>query len=74
MAAGFFVSAILCMWIGWGKDSWAWTIVFLLIEMVLLAYLVSFYFPGGPEGITKLLKFVWTKTVECCKNCTKKKP
>ena len=73
MACGFILSMILCLFIGWGKGKWGWTLIFLLTEMVLLAYLVSFYFPGGPEGVTKMLKLVWFKTLECCKGCCGKK-
>ena len=65
---------VLTLVFGWAKDKWVLTIIFLIMEMIILAYLVSNYFPGGREGVTKSLKFTFEKIKGCCLGlCGKKK-
>ena len=70
---GFMLTMFLCLFVGWRQGSWTWTILWLFAEIILLAALLNFYFPGSYDGIMKFFKFIFEKIKECWVHCFTKK-
>lgn len=59
-AIGFVVSMALCIYYSFFKESYLMTLVTLAAELCFIIYFIASYFPGGIEGVTKLLQAAWT--------------
>ena len=63
---------ILCTYFSIFKESYVASMIFLILEVVLMVYFVACYFPGGIAGVTIFFKALCLglKNVLCC--CCKK--
>ena len=64
---GYLMTLLLNLYFGVIKGSYIMTFVTLFIEIGFMLYFVASYFPGGKEGLTKMLKTLWSLILSCCK-------
>ena len=66
------VSMVLTMYMSFFAESFIGTLIFFVIELIVLAYFISCFFPGGTEGVTDFFKTIGNgiKKVlcSCCDN------
>jgi len=58
-AIGLTATIILCVYYSFFKESYLMTLVSLMAEICFMAYFIASYFPGGIEGVTKVLSAAW---------------
>lgn len=63
-AVGYFITLLMCLYFGITKSR-ILCIITLLAEFVFMLYFIASYFPGGKEGVTKLLQTFWSVIKSC---------
>ena len=66
-AIGYLVTLVLGIYFGVIRNSYIMTFVTLILEICFMLYFVACFFPGGKEGVTKMLKAAWSMIKSCCK-------
>ncbi len=59
-AFGFTSTMGVCIYYSFFKESYLMTLLTLIAELGFLLYFIASYFPGGVNGVTKMLKAAWT--------------
>jgi len=65
-AIGFVITMGLCIYYSFIKESYLMTLVALAFELCFLAYFIASYFPGGIDGVTRVLSAAWATLTACC--------
>ena len=66
-AIGFVATMALCVYYSFFKQSYLMTLLTLAAELCFIAYFIASYFPGGIEGVTKVLSAAWVTATSCCR-------
>ena len=64
---GYLVSLVICLYASIIRGSFILTFLALMAEFGFMLYFIASYFPGGRDGMTKLLKAAGSLLVSCCK-------
>ena len=67
-AFGFTSTMGICIYYSFFKESYLMTLLTLIAELGFLLYFIASYFPGGVDGVTKMLKAAWTMITDSCKS------
>lgn len=66
-AIGFTTTMGLCVYFSFLKESYFMTLILLVLELSFLLYFIASFFPGGIDGVTKMLSAGWTTITSCCR-------
>mmetsp|Transcript_26130 Transcript_26130/g.30515 ORF Transcript_26130/g.30515 Transcript_26130/m.30515 type:complete len:236 (-) Transcript_26130:69-776(-) len=71
LSIGFVISLIFCVLFAMVFDSFIGTLIFLILEIVLLIYFIASYFPGGMKGVSVFFKTIGGGIKNACTSCCK---